>query len=158
MVSQAKEGLGLLVKKQLPVDSLVKENLPGQDCGCTNSDDGNAGDLSAVCVCVVGKTYLLDARLLAENDCGALDLVCNVAEGEPAAPLRGAETACPINGCVCENSTRHYLVVCQTATSSSQQQPGQLEKEKAAPEKNSVDGFVGNTFPAACGSHRSTST
>ncbi|KAI8786857.1 hypothetical protein BgiBS90_011995 [Biomphalaria glabrata] len=35
------------------------------------------------------ETYLLDVRLLAEDDCGALDLFCNVAEGEPAAPLRG---------------------------------------------------------------------
>ncbi|KAI8738592.1 hypothetical protein BgiBS90_035736 [Biomphalaria glabrata] len=106
----------------------------------------------------IEETYLLDARLLAENDWGALDLVCNMAEGEPAALLRGAETVCPINGCVCKNGARHYLVVCQTATSSSQQQPGQLEKEKAATEKNSVDGFVGNTFPAVCGFHRSTST
>ncbi|KAI8791098.1 hypothetical protein BgiBS90_009022 [Biomphalaria glabrata] len=37
-----------LVKKQLPVDSMVKK-LHGQDCGCTNSGDGDAGDWSAVC-------------------------------------------------------------------------------------------------------------
>ncbi|KAI8774597.1 hypothetical protein BgiBS90_024419 [Biomphalaria glabrata] len=52
-----------LVKEQLPVDSLVKEQLPvdslvktlnGQDCDCTNSGDGDAGDWSAVCCCVVG--------------------------------------------------------------------------------------------------------
>ncbi|KAI8741926.1 hypothetical protein BgiBS90_034902 [Biomphalaria glabrata] len=30
------------------------------------------------------KAYLLDVRLLADDDCGALDFVCNVAEGEPA--------------------------------------------------------------------------
>ncbi|KAI8793890.1 hypothetical protein BgiBS90_004266, partial [Biomphalaria glabrata] len=55
MVSQLKEGVDSLVKEQLPVDSLVKK-LRGQDCGCTNSGDGDAGDLSAVCVCVVGKS------------------------------------------------------------------------------------------------------
>ncbi|KAI8772959.1 ATP-dependent RNA helicase DHX29, partial [Biomphalaria glabrata] len=44
-----------LIKEQLPIDSLVKK-LRGQDCGCTNSGDGDAGDLSAVCVCVVGKS------------------------------------------------------------------------------------------------------
>nr|KAI8726005.1 hypothetical protein BgiMline_034804 [Biomphalaria glabrata] len=49
MVSLAKEGIDTLVKEQLPVDSLVKK-LHGQDCGCTNSDDGDAGDWSAVCV------------------------------------------------------------------------------------------------------------
>ncbi|KAI8794053.1 hypothetical protein BgiBS90_004429 [Biomphalaria glabrata] len=53
MVSQLKEGVDSLVKEQLPVDSLVKK-LRGQDCGCTNSGDGDAGDLSAVCV--VGKS------------------------------------------------------------------------------------------------------
>ncbi|KAI8791488.1 hypothetical protein BgiBS90_006952 [Biomphalaria glabrata] len=200
MVSHVKEGVDSLVKEQLPVDSLVKK-LRGQDCGCTNSGDGDAGDLSTVCVCVVGKscgcdfqdekrdndccddlkgmyrverketnevfvpvvpvtstltevcyvpeafvpvvpdtstsmnqtdednvgsaskpvamdfkdlclsagayeakselsrgrhskleleeTYLLDVRLLSEDDCGALDFVCNVAACEPAAPLRG---------------------------------------------------------------------
>ncbi|KAK0059764.1 hypothetical protein Bpfe_010932 [Biomphalaria pfeifferi] len=35
------------------------------------------------------ETYLLDVRLLSEDDCGALDFVCNVAASEPAAPLRG---------------------------------------------------------------------
>ncbi|KAI8780534.1 hypothetical protein BgiBS90_017885 [Biomphalaria glabrata] len=105
MVSQAKEGINLLMKEQLPVDSLVKK-LHGQDCGCTNNGDGDAGDWNAVCSCVVGKScghecqsiqvkselagrkhsklelekvYLLDVRLLAEDDCGALDFVCNVA-------------------------------------------------------------------------------
>ncbi|KAI8793126.1 hypothetical protein BgiBS90_006115 [Biomphalaria glabrata] len=139
MVSQLKEGVDSLLKEQLPVDSLVKK-LRGQDCGCTNSGDGDAGDWSAVCVCVVGKscgcdfqdekrdndccddlnemyriegketneetedcyvpeafvpvvpvteTYILDVRLLSEDDFGALDFVCNVAAFEPAAPLRG---------------------------------------------------------------------
>ncbi|KAI8796138.1 hypothetical protein BgiBS90_003905, partial [Biomphalaria glabrata] len=180
MVSRMKEGVDSLVKEQLPVDSLVKK-LRGQDCGCTNSGDGDAGDLSAVCVCVVGKscgcdfqdekrdndccddlnemyrierkvtneetedcyvpeafvpvvpvtstltesmctstiiigigidecqsdysksepsrgrhfpleteeTCILDVKLLSEDDCGALDFVCNVAASEPAAPLRG---------------------------------------------------------------------
>ncbi|KAK0068441.1 hypothetical protein Bpfe_002376 [Biomphalaria pfeifferi] len=46
IVSQAKGG----------INSLGKEQLPGQDCGCTNSDDGGAGDWSAVCDCVVGKS------------------------------------------------------------------------------------------------------
>ncbi|KAI8787317.1 hypothetical protein BgiBS90_012455, partial [Biomphalaria glabrata] len=36
------------------INSLRKEQLPGQDCGCTNSGDGGAGDWSAVCDCVVG--------------------------------------------------------------------------------------------------------
>ncbi|KAK0063780.1 hypothetical protein Bpfe_006931 [Biomphalaria pfeifferi] len=45
MVSQSKEG----------IDSLRKEQLPGQDCGCTNSGDGGAGDCSSVCYCVVGS-------------------------------------------------------------------------------------------------------
>ncbi|KAI8773482.1 hypothetical protein BgiBS90_025900, partial [Biomphalaria glabrata] len=53
MVSQAKEEIDALVKEQLSVDSLVK--LHGQDCGCTNSGDGDAGDWSAVYGCVVGK-------------------------------------------------------------------------------------------------------
>ncbi|KAK0047960.1 hypothetical protein Bpfe_022577 [Biomphalaria pfeifferi] len=44
-MSQAKKG----------IDSLMKQ-LPGQDCGCTNSGDGGAGDYSAVCDCVVGKS------------------------------------------------------------------------------------------------------
>ncbi|KAI8770517.1 hypothetical protein BgiBS90_028403, partial [Biomphalaria glabrata] len=99
MVSQLKEGVDSLVKEQLPVDSLVKK-LRGQDCGWTNSGDGDAGDWSAVCVCVVGKscgcdfqdekqTYILDVRLLSEDDSGALDFVCNLAACEPAAPLRG---------------------------------------------------------------------
>ncbi|KAI8796992.1 hypothetical protein BgiBS90_002169, partial [Biomphalaria glabrata] len=35
------------------------------------------------------ETYLLDVRLLSEDDCGELDFVCNVAAWEPAAPLRG---------------------------------------------------------------------
>ncbi|KAI8776443.1 hypothetical protein BgiBS90_022191 [Biomphalaria glabrata] len=52
-VSQMKEGVDSLVKEQLPVDSLVKK-LRGQDCGCTNSGDGDTGDWSAVCV--VGKS------------------------------------------------------------------------------------------------------
>ncbi|KAK0049395.1 hypothetical protein Bpfe_021107 [Biomphalaria pfeifferi] len=38
MVSQAKEG----------IDSLMKEQLPGQDCGCTNSGGGGTGEGSAV--------------------------------------------------------------------------------------------------------------
>ncbi|KAI8797631.1 hypothetical protein BgiBS90_002808, partial [Biomphalaria glabrata] len=143
MLSQLKEGVNSFVKEQLPVDSLVKK-LRGQDCGCTNSGDGDAGDLSAVCVCVVGKscgcdfqdekrdndccddfnemyrierketneetedyhskselsrerhfplepeeTYLLDVRLLSEDDFGALDFACNLAASEPEAPLRG---------------------------------------------------------------------
>ncbi|KAK0041234.1 hypothetical protein Bpfe_029327 [Biomphalaria pfeifferi] len=193
------------------------------------------------------ETYLLDVRLLAAGDCGALDFVCNVASCEPAVSLGGvsqegllrqrfrstavlrktvldtvsfcvkrthhrlnnslvnwrkrkrhqrktvqmtlwgtrfltpvpptdqpplhscsllgrrqsggsAETAFPINGCVEENSARHCLVLCQTDTSSSQQQPSQLAEEKAAPEENSANDFVGNTLPDACASHRSTST
>ncbi|KAI8781719.1 hypothetical protein BgiBS90_017115 [Biomphalaria glabrata] len=47
IVSQAKGG----------INSLGKEQLPGQDCGCTNSGDGGAGDWSAVCDCVVGNTF-----------------------------------------------------------------------------------------------------
>ncbi|KAI8773101.1 hypothetical protein BgiBS90_026580 [Biomphalaria glabrata] len=69
MVSQAKGGIDSLVKEQLPVDSLVKK-LHGQDCGYTNSGDGDAGDLSAVCVCVVGKSCgrdFLDEKR--DNDC-----------------------------------------------------------------------------------------
>ncbi|KAK0064941.1 hypothetical protein Bpfe_005499 [Biomphalaria pfeifferi] len=46
IVSQAKGG----------INSLGKEQLPGQECGCTNSGDGGAGDWSAVCDCVVGKS------------------------------------------------------------------------------------------------------
>ncbi|KAI8790091.1 hypothetical protein BgiBS90_008015 [Biomphalaria glabrata] len=69
MVSQLKEGLDSLVKEQLPVDSLVKK-LRGQDCGCTNSGDGDAGDLSAVCVCVVGKSCGCDFQdEKRDNDC-----------------------------------------------------------------------------------------
>ncbi|KAI8784907.1 hypothetical protein BgiBS90_014434 [Biomphalaria glabrata] len=44
IVSQAKGG----------INSLGKEQLPGKDCGCTNSGDGSSGDWSAVCDCVVG--------------------------------------------------------------------------------------------------------
>ncbi|KAI8776008.1 hypothetical protein BgiBS90_023164 [Biomphalaria glabrata] len=58
MVSQLKEGVDSLVKEQLPVDSLVKK-LRGQDCGCTNSGDGDAGDLSAVCVCVLWASLVV---------------------------------------------------------------------------------------------------
>ncbi|KAI8736028.1 hypothetical protein BgiBS90_036436, partial [Biomphalaria glabrata] len=35
------------------------------------------------------ETCILDVKLLSEDDCGALDFVCNVAACEPAAPLRG---------------------------------------------------------------------
>ncbi|KAI8772104.1 hypothetical protein BgiBS90_027639 [Biomphalaria glabrata] len=35
------------------------------------------------------ETYLLDVRLLPEDECGALDFVCNLAACEPADPLRG---------------------------------------------------------------------
>ncbi|KAK0054141.1 hypothetical protein Bpfe_016408 [Biomphalaria pfeifferi] len=67
------------------------------------------------------KAYLLDVRLLAEDNCGALDFVCNVAEGEPAAPLRdvcreGLLKQRTFNGFVDENSARHYLSLCQTIT------------------------------------------
>ncbi|KAI8780210.1 hypothetical protein BgiBS90_019404, partial [Biomphalaria glabrata] len=55
MVSQVKGGIHSLMKKQLPVDSLVKK-LHAQDCGCTNSGDGDAGDCSAVCDCILGKS------------------------------------------------------------------------------------------------------
>ncbi|KAI8775978.1 hypothetical protein BgiBS90_023134 [Biomphalaria glabrata] len=69
MVSQLKEGVDSLVKEQLPVDSLVKK-LRGQDCGCTNRGDGDAGDLSAVCVCVVGKSCGCDFQdEKRDNDC-----------------------------------------------------------------------------------------
>ncbi|KAI8796148.1 hypothetical protein BgiBS90_003915, partial [Biomphalaria glabrata] len=114
MVSQAKGRIDSMVKEQLPVDSLVNK-LHGHDCGCTNSDDGYAGDWNAFCVCVVVKscdecqstqakselarrrhlqleleeTYLHDVRLLAEDDRVALDFVCNVAACEPEAHLRG---------------------------------------------------------------------
>ncbi|KAI8775679.1 hypothetical protein BgiBS90_024155, partial [Biomphalaria glabrata] len=37
----------------------------------------------------LAETYLQDVRLLADDDCGALDFVCNVAEGEPVAFLIG---------------------------------------------------------------------
>ncbi|KAI8742814.1 hypothetical protein BgiBS90_034315 [Biomphalaria glabrata] len=50
IVSQAKGG----------INSLGKEQLPGQDCGCTNSGDGGAGDWSAVCDYVVGKSVAGD--------------------------------------------------------------------------------------------------
>ncbi|KAK0062460.1 hypothetical protein Bpfe_008131 [Biomphalaria pfeifferi] len=69
MVSHTKEGVDSLVKEQLPVDSLVRK-LRGQDCGCTNSGDGDAGDWSADCDCVVGKSCgcdFLDEKR--ENDC-----------------------------------------------------------------------------------------
>ncbi|KAI8761258.1 hypothetical protein BgiBS90_031043 [Biomphalaria glabrata] len=69
MLSQLKEGVNSFVKEQLPVDSLVKK-LRGQDCGCTNSGDGDAGDLSAVCVCVVGKSCGCDFQdEKRDNDC-----------------------------------------------------------------------------------------
>ncbi|KAI8772982.1 hypothetical protein BgiBS90_026461 [Biomphalaria glabrata] len=69
MVSQVKEGVDSLVKEQLPVDSLVKK-LRGQDGGCTNSGDGDAGGLSAVCVCVVGKSCGCDFQdEKRDNDC-----------------------------------------------------------------------------------------
>ncbi|KAI8761398.1 alpha-actinin A [Biomphalaria glabrata] len=38
------------------INSLGKEQLPGQDYGCTNSGDAGARDWSAVCDCVVGKS------------------------------------------------------------------------------------------------------
>ncbi|KAI8780785.1 hypothetical protein BgiBS90_018136 [Biomphalaria glabrata] len=69
MMSQLKEGVDSLVKEQLPEDSLVKK-LRGQDCGCTNRGDGDAGDLSAICVCVVGKSCSCDFQdEKRDNDC-----------------------------------------------------------------------------------------
>ncbi|KAI8761451.1 alpha-actinin A [Biomphalaria glabrata] len=104
------------------------------------------------------ETYLLDVRLLSEDDFGVglcLQRGCKrtCSSLERRLSGRSAETACPINGCAEENSARPYLFVWQMATSLSQQQPGQLEKEKAALEENNADGLVGNTLPAACGSH-----
>ncbi|KAK0041845.1 hypothetical protein Bpfe_028743 [Biomphalaria pfeifferi] len=151
MVSQVDS----LVKEQLPVDSLVKK-LRGQDCVCTNSGDGDAKNLSTVCVCVVGKSCGCDFQDEKRDNDYCDDL--NEISLERRLSGRSAVTACPINGCAEENSARHYIFVCQTATLSSQQQPGQLEIEKAAPEENSADAFVGNTLPAACDSHGSTST
>ncbi|KAI8772666.1 hypothetical protein BgiBS90_026145 [Biomphalaria glabrata] len=59
------------------------------------------------------ETYLLDVRLLAEDDCGVLDFVYNVAACEPAAPLRCLSgRSAEINDCAEENSARHYLFVC----------------------------------------------
>ncbi|KAI8793993.1 hypothetical protein BgiBS90_004369 [Biomphalaria glabrata] len=52
MVSQAKEG----------IDTLMKKQLPGQDCDCTNSGDRGAGDCSAVSDCVVGKSCGCDFK------------------------------------------------------------------------------------------------
>ncbi|KAI8797174.1 hypothetical protein BgiBS90_002351, partial [Biomphalaria glabrata] len=69
MVSRMKEGVDSLVKEQLPVDSLVKK-CRGQDCGCTNRGDGDAGDWSAVCGCVVGKSCGCDFQdEKRDNDC-----------------------------------------------------------------------------------------
>ncbi|XP_055901383.1 uncharacterized protein LOC129928870 [Biomphalaria glabrata] len=66
MVSQLKE-VDSLVKEQLPVDSLVKK-LRGQDCGCTNSGDGDDWNWSAVCV--VGKSCGCDFQdEKRDNDC-----------------------------------------------------------------------------------------
>ncbi|KAK0049713.1 hypothetical protein Bpfe_020898 [Biomphalaria pfeifferi] len=51
------------------VNSLVKK-LRGQDGGCTNSGDGDAGNWSAVCVCVVGKSCGCDFQdEKRDNDC-----------------------------------------------------------------------------------------
>ncbi|KAI8742955.1 hypothetical protein BgiBS90_034456, partial [Biomphalaria glabrata] len=61
MLSQANGGIDSLVKEQLPVDSLVKK-LHGQNCGFTNSGDGDAGDWSAVFDCVVGKSCGCDFK------------------------------------------------------------------------------------------------
>ncbi|KAI8782829.1 hypothetical protein BgiBS90_016316 [Biomphalaria glabrata] len=72
MVTQAKQGMDSLVKKQLPVDSLVKEKLHDQDCGCTNSGDGDAGNWSVVFDCFVGKSYACDFKNeKRDNDCCA---------------------------------------------------------------------------------------
>ncbi|KAI8789955.1 alpha-actinin A [Biomphalaria glabrata] len=52
------------------INSLGKEQLPGQDCGCTNSGDGGAGDWRAVCDCVVGKSGGDDFQNeKCDNDC-----------------------------------------------------------------------------------------
>ncbi|KAK0041638.1 hypothetical protein Bpfe_028936 [Biomphalaria pfeifferi] len=130
MVSQAKGGKDSLVQEQLPVDSLVKEQLPVDS--------------------LVKEQLPVDS--LVKEQLPVDSLVKKLHK------QWSAEPASPINGCAEENSARHYLFVCQTTTSSSQQQPGQLEKEKAAPEESSADGFAGNTLPAVCDSHRSTST
>ncbi|KAI8793817.1 hypothetical protein BgiBS90_004193 [Biomphalaria glabrata] len=67
IVSQAQGG----------INSLEKEQLPGQDCGCTNSGDGGAGDWSAVCDCVVGKSGGDDFQdEKRDNDC-CDDLNCD---------------------------------------------------------------------------------
>nr|KAI8753072.1 hypothetical protein BgiMline_013627 [Biomphalaria glabrata] len=69
-VTQAKQGMDSLVKKQLPVDSL--EKLHDQDCGCTNIGDGDAGNWSVVFDCVVGKSYGCDFKNEnRDNDCCA---------------------------------------------------------------------------------------
>ncbi|KAI8798316.1 hypothetical protein BgiBS90_000619 [Biomphalaria glabrata] len=70
IVSQAKGG----------INSLGKEQLPGQDCGCTNSGDGGAGDWSAVCDCVVvksgGDDFQGEKR---DNDCcDDLNGICRI--------------------------------------------------------------------------------
>ncbi|KAI8764267.1 hypothetical protein BgiBS90_030505 [Biomphalaria glabrata] len=52
MVSQAKD----------KIDTLMKEQLPGQDCGCTNSGDRGAGVCSTICDSVVGKSCGCDFK------------------------------------------------------------------------------------------------
>nr|KAI8756591.1 hypothetical protein BgiMline_010106 [Biomphalaria glabrata] len=46
----------MVTQAQGSIDSLVKETLLGQDCGCTDSGDRDDENVSAVCVCVVGKS------------------------------------------------------------------------------------------------------
>ncbi|KAK0061059.1 hypothetical protein Bpfe_009587 [Biomphalaria pfeifferi] len=73
------------------------------------------------------QAYLLDVRLLADDDGGGeWDFVCNVAIGGSAAPLRG---------------------VCQNIMSSYQGRTDQLEEEKVTAAENSADDFVGITLP-----------
>ncbi|KAI8794055.1 hypothetical protein BgiBS90_004431 [Biomphalaria glabrata] len=63
------------------------------------------------------ETYLLDLRLFAEDDCRALDFVCNVAACEPDAHMRGVcregllkQHARATVGL--KKTARHYLFVC----------------------------------------------
>ncbi|KAK0051170.1 hypothetical protein Bpfe_019480 [Biomphalaria pfeifferi] len=108
-------------------------------------------------------TYLLDVRLLSEDDCGALDFVCNAAACEPAAPYRGVCREGLLkqrvrSTAVLKKTVHNTISLCVKRPRHRLDKSLVNWRKRKRHRRHIADGFVGNTLPAACDSHRSTST
>ncbi|KAK0063769.1 hypothetical protein Bpfe_006920, partial [Biomphalaria pfeifferi] len=101
------------------------------------------------------EAYLLSVRPLAEDD-----FVCNVAACEHAAPLRGVCLEALLN-----QRVRSTAVLCPTLSRcvSNDHVISQIQAWSTGERESGTGGkqckcFLGNSLPAVCDSHRSTST